>query len=473
MKKLKVTFIILFFIILMLPVATFNWEENVVSEIDNRVLANNPFGKNSGLEEGADLTQAIETYAEDRIGFRNGMIRIYTKLNDGLFHEMVHPSYTYGKDDYIFMKSDGNLEFWDFHIVFADMVSDIQEYCEARGVPFVFVFEPSKSTVLQKELADGTNYDNSWVDLFFQELDDRGVNYIDNTALLEEKTKEGEMVFNKQYDAGHWNDLGAFYGVNHILEALKKECPAIHVNTLDEFEISEWTATTLPVSETPIYDIVPKFTSKAVLDDWTGLYDAEVKRDEQNCYFAYVVNEERKAEGSPKTLVFQGSYMNGTGHKFLENSLGEYIAVHDYVNITNFDYYYNIFKPECVVFEVGEYTLVQDYFPYADMESFHLNPVLDTLSDRIQIKDRLDSEMYVIENGTVLSTFTIKNLPANIRWAYLFLNGEIFDMKREGMTADYSVTVEKDKMDTEHMTVVAVSDTEMVYFEKQGVGNEE
>lgn len=46
MKKLQIVFITLFFVLLLLPIAFFNWEENVVSEIDNRQLTNNPFGEN-------------------------------------------------------------------------------------------------------------------------------------------------------------------------------------------------------------------------------------------------------------------------------------------------------------------------------------------------------------------------------------------------------------------------------------------
>lgn len=47
MKKLQIVFIVLFFALLALPLVFFNWEENVVSEIDNRQLTNNPFGPNA------------------------------------------------------------------------------------------------------------------------------------------------------------------------------------------------------------------------------------------------------------------------------------------------------------------------------------------------------------------------------------------------------------------------------------------
>lgn len=54
--------------------------------------------------------------------------------------------------------------------------------------------------------------------------------------------------------------------------------------------------------------------------------------------------------------------MNGYEYKYLMNGFSEYIYVHDYQNIINFPYYYNIFKPKCVVFEVAEYTLENGYF---------------------------------------------------------------------------------------------------------------
>ena len=43
------------------------------------------------------------------------------------------------------------------------------------------------------------------------------------------------------------------------------------------------------------------------------------------------------------------------GFKFLQTGLGEYIHVHNYENVLNFAYYFNIFQPECVVVEAAEY----------------------------------------------------------------------------------------------------------------------
>lgn len=454
MKKVKIAVIILFFALLLLPVLLFNREKQVVSSIDNRVLAESMFGNSE------DMAESIEIYIDDRIGLRTSMIRAYTQINDVLFHEMVNPVYTYGKDGYIFLRSGGNFEYWDFHTELADMIARIQQYCEDRDVPFLFAFEPSKCTVLQDELESGTNYDNSWKDRFFEELDKRGVNYVDNTELLEEKTQAGEVVFNKQYDAGHWDDLGAFYGVNNILEHLKEQEPYVHINDIEEFDVSYDLVEMLPLSETSIQDEVPAFSPKTEPENITDLYDAEVERDEQNNFFAYYVNEDRLSEGSPKALVFQGSYINGVGQKFFANSLGEYIAVHDYYNIAEFDYYYNIFKPDCVIFEMAEYTATQEYFPYDMIAEAEFNPCCDTFSEFYRELCPLEEAGLRVEPGRTLTVIKAEGIPEDTEYAYLLLDGEEFDLIRR--EDGFSVTVENKKAETSDISVITVGADDLV-----------
>ena len=75
MKKIKIGTIIIFIVLLFIPILKFNWKENVVSEIDNRTLTNNPLGPNYQPEnDDDDLTDALDNYLQDRIGFRDQMI---------------------------------------------------------------------------------------------------------------------------------------------------------------------------------------------------------------------------------------------------------------------------------------------------------------------------------------------------------------------------------------------------------------
>lgn len=365
---LKKITVVIFCVLLFLPVLMFDFTENAVSEIDNRELAANPL-----TNDGEDFTVDVENYVNDRIGFRNEMIYGYTVLNDKLFGKMVHPSYTYGKDGYVFGQGvNVSTYYGEYHENFADMVKRIQDYCEARNVPFLFVFNPAKPAVLREYIAEGVNYNREWVDDFFKALDKRGVHYLDNTKTLLDAKRKGINVFNKKYDANHWNDLGAYYGTNAILQVLKKDLPNVHVNTPEDVLFTETKRESLLVSRFPINEMVPEAEIYPVTEDLGDKFVNELELDENYGAFGYFCNTERKEEGGPKALVFQGSYMNHYGYKFLQNAFGEYIYVHDYQNVLNFPYYYNIFKPECVIFEVAEYTFNDSYFFSDGMKNMNL-----------------------------------------------------------------------------------------------------
>ena len=361
MKIIKIVSIFLFALCLIIPLIFFNFTPDSISEIDNRKLAENPFS----AEMKGDLTKNIENYVNDRIGLRDSMILSYTVLNDKLFGKMVHPTYTYGKDGYIFGAGKTTSDsFSDYHIAFADMVLKLQEYCEARGVPFLFVFNPAKPAVLSDKLADGINYNRVWVDKFLSELDIRNVNYVDNTDHLKELYKNGIKTFNQKYDANHWNYTGAFHGTQNVLKALSEIAPNVHVNSESEFNVVEETKTSLMVSDFPINESTPLYFLKLKYDNDTSLYNDEVERHKSYRSFGVFKNATREAEGVTSALVFQGSYMNSYGTNFFINAFSEYVYVHDYQNVLDLPYYFNLFKPECVIFEVAEYTFSDNYFDY-------------------------------------------------------------------------------------------------------------
>lgn len=333
MKKEKIISIVLFTSIIFLPLILLNTEANSVSLIDNRTLTENPFS----LE--GDLTENIEDYVNDRIGLRDEMITAYTVLNDRLFTKMVHPSYSYGKDGYVFGAGlTTENEFSDFHIAFADMVEEIQDYCLDRDVPFLFVFNPAKPAVYQDKIKDGVNYNREWVGLFFDELDKRNINYLDNTDTFISLREEGIEGFNQKYDANHWNDLGAFYGTQAMLESLNQMNDSIELNDLKDLSYSEDLQTSLLVSKFPINEKTPKIGLKAGIENLLGDYSEELDLDDSYKAFAYYLNPGLENSDTPKVLCFQGSYMNDLGDRFLANALEEIICVHNYQNVINFPY---------------------------------------------------------------------------------------------------------------------------------------
>lgn len=429
MKYIRIFVVAIFIAMMFVPLLCMNTQPEVASEIDNRMLAENPFSPEVRNREDADLTDDIDSYLSDRIGFRDEMLLANTVINDSLFGKMDHPTYAYGKDGYVFFSSMVPEQMSDYHIAFADMVEAVQNYCHERGVPFVFAFDPEKKSVYNDFLPQGVHYNNDWVSEFLAELDKRNINYVDNTQILVERKNEGEAVFNQKYNAGHWNDLGAFYGVNNILKSVQQFFPEVHLNEQDEFDIEYVLNTSLQVSQFPIHEEEPVFTVKHdETENLTELYREETKMNEQYRAFIYTVNEAQKQNGSPKTLVFQGSYMNGMGYKFFENSLGEYIAVHDYQNILNLPYYFNLYQPECVIFEVAEYTFSSTYFDYETMQSIHWNPELVGYVPGHMVNElqRLSADAVSVERGNVFTTIRW-NAEQAYDYVWLIAGGE-FDM---------------------------------------------
>lgn len=461
MKLLKKITILVFCIILLVPIFTFNMKKDAISEIDNRVLAENPLT----VESSEDFTTNMENYVNDRIGLRNEMILAYTVLNDKLFGKMVHPSYTYGQDGYVFGAGlEANVRYNEFHEVFADMVKMIQDYCEERDIPFLFVFNPAKPAIMKEYIAEGINYQREWVDKFLAALDERGVRYLDNTETLKNAKEAGIEVFNKKYDANHWNDLGAYYGTNAMLEELQKNIPTVHVNTEADMEVTEVREESLLVSKFPIDEMVPVVSIYNELESRTDLFADELELNESYRGFGYYLNPERIEEGSPKALVFQGSYMNGYGYKYLQNAFGEYIYVHDYQNILNFPYYYNIFKPDCVIFEVAEYTFADSYFNLEKMKTLDFQSTYQSMLEDSEVSgEYFPLESVEVEEGKILTKINWSQ-NESLEQAWLFMGDEEYDLTRNETGYTVTVLTEEYQKYKDELKLAGISNGMMLYW---------
>lgn len=341
-----------------------NLEENAVSTIDNRLLSPNPL-----KTEGA-FSRNLENYIDDRIGFRNNAIKAYVDINADIFGVLEHPDYEFGQNKEIFFSNySGRRENSDYYKEFATMVSNINVYCEDRGIDFLFVMEPLKNSIERDKIPDGINYDNSWKDLLFEEITEAGIDSVDNSIELQQLYDSNIAIYNKRADVGHWNDVGAFYGCNNILKAMSKKYPGIHINEIDEFDIESKIEQYLPTSEYDISEEVPVFEPKISVKSIAKNYADSLKISEEYGAFNYYINDARDCNNSPRVLMFQISYMNMYGWKFMANALNEYAYVHSYDNIYIFDYYIELFNPDYVIFEVAEYSCMEWYFPLDSIKS--------------------------------------------------------------------------------------------------------
>ncbi len=424
MKKiLDVLYIAVFFSALLIPLFRSNTEKNYVSDFDNRELVEYP---EVGQE---DYEKKVEAYLRDRIGFRDQFVAGYQWINDVVAGELTHPLYTYGRNGYTFFNMHNNITYSSYHKLFAASVVKMKDYCEARGIPFYFMFDPEKNAVYRQYLPEGVNYNDDWVDELMSELRAQGVTVIDNREMLM-RISVREQVYNRQYDAGHWNDLGAFYATNNLLFEVRKDFPAVTAYEPEDFTVETVVAKYLPNSKFSVNEEVPKYTSKTEYEDLTADY-AAIRRDTRYPFFRYIVNTSEDAAKYPKMLVFHGSYYN-RNPEFFYGRAKEYIGIHNYQNVFDLDYYFTLFQPDMIVFEVTEYTIDEQYFDYQQMTTMDYNPGLPEgiLTDRGQTggePEAIAESVYVVSNPDFDEIY-YENETGDAKYVYLAVEGKVYDL---------------------------------------------
>lgn len=423
-KAFNLVYVLLFLSMLIIPLCRTNTKKQVTSDIDNRRLVEYP-------EVGQkDYSTKVEAYLRDRIGFRDQIVTGYQKINDIVARELSHPLYTYGQEGYMFFNMHYNIRYSTYHDLFVSSVVKMKNYCEERGIPFYFMFEPEKIAVYRQFLPAGVNYNDDWVVEMLNKLREQGVTVVDNHEMLT-RISAREQVFNRQYDAGHWNDLGAFYATNNLWKAVEQDFPGVTEYSPDDFTIKTIEAENLPASRFSVNEEVPSYKINTEYVDVTKRY-ASLKHDSRYPFFQYYVNTTEDAARYPKMLVFHGSYYNRCPEFFIGRA-SEYIGVHDYQNVLDLDYYYTLFQPEMVVFEVAEYTLDDKYFDTKKMTAIDYNPGIDKIDDAgnlAPVNERDDvqgRDAYIIYNKDFDEIYYEGELPY-ARYAYLAVNGRVYDL---------------------------------------------
>ena len=124
--------------------------------------------------------------------------------------------------------------------------------------------------------------------------------------------------------------------------------------------------------------------------------------------------------------------------------------MHNYENVLDFDYYFNIFQPDCVIFETAEYATSATYFDRDKMAAKTLNAPLEScdLSKAYTVSiaagaAELPELSFQQNGGSRLVTMTAA-VDAGYRYGYYVSGGYSYDLElSEGalsVTADVQRT---------------------------------
>ena len=368
---------------ILVPALTTTWKPDVVSDAENRKLQDWPTAESvqESCEEllsseedvswflraettVSSVTEQIEDFFSDRLGCRVRMISFNSAMQDKLFGFMNHPLYEYGKDGYVFFRYEDSHMNLDYIEDYASFVKQAQNYCEERGIEFLFVVSPSKEELYAEYLPDTIGEMEDYSALLKPYLEAEGVNYLYQADALFGAKGQGIAVFNKQYDSGHWNTEGMYAGASAVIDRLQEMGVSVEDVDLGDYEAVYTHQNYLKESVYPISEDTYRYErlengTESLLVSSNGEDDLLLS-DKYHTYHYY----ENDSLGSDESLLmFQGSYYNTQG-TMLQHQFSQVAQVHAYYNVTDFEYYVDVFQPTVVIFETASYAIQNAYYPH-------------------------------------------------------------------------------------------------------------
>lgn len=382
MKRIKiekqnipsVIFIVFFMLCIVIPVCLMNFKPDQISEMENKKLADWP-----EYVTASDYLDGVKNYFEDRIGFREGAIEVYTELNDKIFGVMVHPLFMWGEDGHIFYKDKDYIaayqrlntdeEYLDSMVSFLESTND---YLKSKNIEFLYFVCPDKKTIYSEYFPKTVNVklDNvSVLDYLDEKLAATDVKYINprNNLLA---AKANSVVYNKLYDATHWNDLGGLIG-EALIDEYVQECfddvPALNAA---DYDLSYVKMESLDNAKFTIDEDVPLYTLR---EDYTADYTDLLKMDmmcNSDTFYSHHINT--TAPNGKILLVFTDSYLQAH-QKYYDNRFREVYFVHRQ-NYDYLQYFVNLVFPDMVIFETAERSISSEMPLNTDFTDYYYEP---------------------------------------------------------------------------------------------------
>ncbi len=242
-KILNVIIVVFFLGLLLLPSINANFNLIVLEKgHENRTKATKPEFKDTLIEK---YVKEYDDYYTDNFNLRENFIKFLNQFEYSAFGVSAVPKEVLvGKDGWFYeRKSEANYK--GINIFTEDEMARIKKELAARtkwaanrGIKYYVAVVPNKMDVYPEflparviKVSDKTRYDQI-VGL----SDDATINIIDIRKNLLLHKKDGKYLF--QHTDDHWNELGAFYGYEQIMNRLSKDFPELKPMPLSDFNMN-------------------------------------------------------------------------------------------------------------------------------------------------------------------------------------------------------------------------------------------
>ncbi len=192
----------------------------------------------------------FEQYFNDNLTFRNEIIHLQSRLTFLVFGSSPVPAKVLvGKEGWLYFcdkqKGDEMGAYLGLHLLdqaalgaVRARVVELQRWLEQRGIRFVLMVAPNKSTIYPEWLprAYARRGSPHRTDQVIGALREAGVPVLDLRPTLM-ASKSGRRHYYKT--DSHWNYLGAFYAYEQLMAQLEPAVPGVRALSLEDFRIEE------------------------------------------------------------------------------------------------------------------------------------------------------------------------------------------------------------------------------------------
>lgn len=238
--RINITIIVLFFLLLVVMLLRTNTSDDAFSSVDNRRLAASPFTTGA---KGDNFNRQVDSYLNDRIGFREKFICLNSRIDYYLFSKSPNAKVIIGERGFLFYNGEnagdgismseyiGGDRYTDDQLSqIAEELTKAKKYLEQKGCEFIVFIAPNKSRVYSEYMPDVLKRarisDKCQTDQIVDYLKaNTGIRVVYPYEELKDYMNRHPDEPLYYYSDTHWNDLGAYIGAKALLAELGINIP--------------------------------------------------------------------------------------------------------------------------------------------------------------------------------------------------------------------------------------------------------
>lgn len=223
-KKLKVIYIVSFFIICTVPMLFMPFSKSDTSE--NRKLSSFPSFISENGSINLNWTSEFQTYISEHFAFREKLVTADSLIKYAVFRTSSNEKVIAGKNGWLYLADTAD-DYTAENTMSGRRINNtaktlalIQEYVNSRNSEFIFMAAPNKNTVCPENMPSRyiKTANKSNLEMLSEKLDEYSVNQLDLVSLFR---SQNDVLYHTR--DSHWTNEGAVLVCNALMDRFNIE----------------------------------------------------------------------------------------------------------------------------------------------------------------------------------------------------------------------------------------------------------